>query len=303
MKIQWVLCVCLAFALGVPAQEVVIERKFGVRGGPGAGATEMGFQRGGDGVYVSAGAAGHGLEFMKMEIASTGRTVTGAPYTAEAVTETVQTLSDGNRITRRHTARLARDSEGRTRRQEKLGGGPLAKAGEGIEMILISDPVAEVHYSFNTQNRIANKTSFRAKKVMEAGREIAIEKEMAVGFATMQMKAPAADPTRVKSENLGKRSIEGVIADGTRTTTTIPAGEIGNDRPIEIFYERWFSPELQMVVLTRNVDPRMGEMTYKVTNLQRGEPSRTLFEVPAEYTIKESGEIMKLRISHEASHL
>ncbi len=81
--------------------------------------------------------------------------------------------------------------------------------------------------------------------------------------------------------------IEGVEAEGTRTTMTIPAGEIGNERPIEIVSERWYSPELQLVVMTRHSDPRSGETTYKLTNINRTEPAKSLFEVPAGYTIKE----------------
>src|ERR1051325_6350071 len=88
-------------------------------------------------------------------------------------------------------------------------------------------------------------------------------------------------------EDLGKQTIEGVEAEGTRTTITIPAGEIGNERAIEIVNERWYSPELQLVVMTRHSDPRSGEMTYKLTNINRAEPAKSLFEVPAGYTVKE----------------
>jgi hypothetical protein len=88
-------------------------------------------------------------------------------------------------------------------------------------------------------------------------------------------------------ESLGKQNIEGVEAEGTRTTVTIPAGEIGNERPIEIVSERWYSPELQLVVMTRNSDPRSGETTYRLTNISRTEPAKSLFEVPADYTVKE----------------
>ena len=90
-----------------------------------------------------------------------------------------------------------------------------------------------------------------------------------------------------KTESLGKQTIEGVEAEGTRNTTTIPAGEIGNERPIEIVFERWYSPELQTVVMTRHADPRVGETVYRLTNISRDEPPRSLFEVPADYSVKE----------------
>jgi hypothetical protein len=76
-------------------------------------------------------------------------------------------------------------------------------------------------------------------------------------------------------------------AEGTRITTTIPAGDIGNEQPIQIVDERWYSPELQVVVMTRHSDPRFGETTYRLTNIQRGEPSASLFQVPSDYTVKE----------------
>ncbi|HEU4433753.1 MAG TPA: hypothetical protein VFR51_10165 [Pyrinomonadaceae bacterium] len=105
------------------------------------------------------------------------------------------------------------------------------------------------------------------------------------GFVFRQSIGPNQNEVK---ENLGKQMIEGVEAEGTRTTVTIPAGEIGNERAIEIVSERWYSPELQLVVMTRHNDPRSGEMTYKLTNINRTEPAKSLFEVPSDYTIKES---------------
>jgi hypothetical protein len=77
------------------------------------------------------------------------------------------------------------------------------------------------------------------------------------------------------------------MAEGTRSTITIPAGEMGNELPILVVSERWYSPELKMVLMTKHSDPRMGETVYRLTRLQRAEPTHTLFEVPADYTVKE----------------
>jgi hypothetical protein len=90
---------------------------------------------------------------------------------------------------------------------------------------------------------------------------------------------------RGRSEDLGKQTVEGVIADGTRTTSTIDAGAIGNDRPIQIVTERWYSSELQTVLMTKTSDPRFGESAFSLTNVHRGEPGAYLFQVPAGYTI------------------
>lgn len=88
-----------------------------------------------------------------------------------------------------------------------------------------------------------------------------------------------------RTEELGVQTIEGVEATGTRTITTIPAGDIGNERPIEIVYERWYSNELQLVVMSKHGDPRFGEQTYRLTNIVRSEPDPSLFSLPSGYKI------------------
>jgi hypothetical protein len=102
----------------------------------------------------------------------------------------------------------------------------------------------------------------------------------------------------VKTEQLGRENREGVIAEGSRTTFTIPAGKIGNERPLDIVDERWYSPELETVISTRHVDPRNGETTYRLTNISRSEPSSTLFEVPADFKINEAqGDVLRMRMA------
>ena len=88
-------------------------------------------------------------------------------------------------------------------------------------------------------------------------------------------------------ESLGKRMIEGVNSDGTKTVATIEAGSIGNDRAIQTVSERWYSPELQTVMINRHTDPRMGEESFKLINVSRAEPAPYLFQVPAGYQIVE----------------
>lgn len=92
-----------------------------------------------------------------------------------------------------------------------------------------------------------------------------------------------------KTETLGKEVIEGVECEHTRSVTTLPAGAIGNENPIETVRDSWYSPELKMTILTKTKDPRFGESTYRVTNINRAEPDASLFQVPSDYTIKEGG--------------
>jgi hypothetical protein len=102
----------------------------------------------------------------------------------------------------------------------------------------------------------------------------------------------AAAPTKVMlkrnaGESLGKQMVEGVNAEGTRNVTTLDAGAIGNDRPIQITGESWYSDELQMVVLSKHSDPRTGDESFRLTNIRKGEPGAYLFQAPAGYQINE----------------
>ena len=251
--------------------------------------------------------------FISSEMNFDGKRVKGAPYSAQAVTESTQTLSDGNRIVRKSTSMLYRDSEGRTRREQTFKAiGPLAADGEPGQMIFISDPVTGVDYSLDTRGRTARKMApmrFKYelktpapdgdKEVFEKKIErIQIEKaelDQKIAGGPLVMEWHGARDSNAKKESLGKQLIEGVEADGTRSTVTIPAGEIGNERAIEIVSERWYSAELQTVVMTRHSDPRFGETTYKLTNINRTEPDRSLFEIPSGYTLKEETMLPRIR--------
>ena len=81
--------------------------------------------------------------------------------------------------------------------------------------------------------------------------------------------------------------MEGVLVNGVRTTHTIPAGQIGNERPIAIVSEIWTSPDLKTVVFSKRTDPRMGEQTFRLTNIVRAEPDPSLFTVPPHFKIVE----------------
>jgi hypothetical protein len=254
-----------------------------------------------------------------------GKVVKGAPYSAEAVTETIQTLGDGNRIINRNTSMLYRDSEGRTRREQSLKGlGIFGTGDQALQTIFINDPVAGVTYSLDSRSHTAHKSvPFKFEFSRKTGEQFEFRVAQGTGGASgnviinaplaatagARATTPPVDQFTLRTEagvgetfvfrskpnnanevkqDLGKQNIEGVEAEGTRTTVTIAAGEIGNERPIEIVSERWYSPELQLVVMTRHSDPRTGETTYKLTNINRAEPAKSLFEVPSDYTIKES---------------
>lgn len=369
--------------------------------------------------------------FISSEMGFDSKVVKGAPYTADAIQEQIQVLGDGNRIVNRSTSSIARDSEGRTRREQAVTlVGPWAGDGQTPKTIFINDPVANVNYVLDPRSKTANKLEFKVRfgdkihsfggktldgvveekatrisgvnskdtvikrvqpvypaiakaagvegtvkvnvLVSESGNVVSAEvldgpqllrdaaldaarqwqykpaevdgKPVKVkGVATFNftldkptqapkaptanavtLAAPAIETTsqapavvtippmattelayaqnssgvtfmrmgttskhEVKTEDLGKQTIEGVVCEGKRTTMTIPAGEIGNERPIETISEHWYSPELQVTVMTKTSDPRFGETSYRLQNIIRNEPSPSLFQIPSDYTVNE----------------
>ncbi|MGI9069985.1 MAG: hypothetical protein ACR2JB_01315 [Bryobacteraceae bacterium] len=231
-------------------------------------------------------------------------TVAGAPYSAQATTQRLQLLADGNRIEQTTSGSVARDSQGRVRRDEALPG-LAGNNGDAPHIVMIDDPVAHVHWTLDAQTKTAVKMPVPGGK--NGGADVF---DMAVppplgatktffyisggkaqisgskGQVVTNDSARPDDLDSTKSD-LGIQTIEGVPARGTRVTRTIPAGQIGNLQPIVITTESWYSPDLKVLVMSKSNDPRMGETTYKLTNIQRSEPASGLFQPPEDYTVKD----------------
>jgi TonB family protein len=376
------------------------------RGGIITGAT------GGAMTFMAAGQDGASYSFMASEVGSTNKVVKGAPYSAEVISEFVQTLADGNRIVRRNNAKVARDSQGRMLREQiaQIGLSGLAAGQEPLKMTMLTDPVEGVTYVLNEKTRTAQRMTMRdgggtftfmsgsgggvggsssavavataspdapkrinvsggvlqgsaLKRVQPAypveakaakvsgivqvqvtinengdvigaeaisghpllrdaaltaarqwkfkptelgGQPVKVQGTLTFNFtladdsnpdnritvAEKEKKRVPAEGLRMNftSDSLGKQMIEGVECEGTRRVSTIPAGQMGNERPIEIVFESWYSPELQVTMLSKQSDPRYGETTIRVANLLRVEPDEFLFKVPSDYTIKEANQ-------------
>lgn len=369
------------------------------------------------------------MSFFASEMSFDMQVVKGKPFSAVAVSEATQTLSDGNRIVRRTSSNLYRDSEGRTRREQALAAvGPYTTADSSAQRVFINDPVAGVNYVLDPRAQTAQRNTMPQVRVFtatgtggpvtvattsgatsasattstsvvagsnlkvaggglqgtaitrkqpeypavakaagaegivqvqitvdengqvvdaaateghpllrqaavdaakqwqfkasdSAGKPAKVQATLTFNFvldksanaaATAASAAAAATGGKMvattvpraatfertpfaggekvdfKTETLGKRTFDGIEAEGTRTVSTIPAGSIGNERPIEIVSERWYSAELQTVVMTRHSDPRTGENVYRLENISRTEPQANLFQVPSDYTVSES---------------
>jgi hypothetical protein len=306
---------------------------------------------------------GPGIESIRFISGEPGdaRIVKGAPYCAEAVHETVQTLPDAqggiaSRITRSTSTQLCRDGEGRTR-QEFVGG--------GRKTVYLRDPVAGDNWVLDPDRKTARRMGSASSVVNLSSQDSPALREYAErmrvwarelservkggGTGVAGMPTPPAPPTppvapvphtapmpaaivtglgdlgRLQvirigdgapglaglpglpadlavppavmlraqdlaprgagvQTSLGSKDIEGLRANGERTTWTIEAGKVGNDKPIVSVREVWTSPELMLTLSSRDFDPRSGESTYRLKSLKRGEPDAALMRVPDDHS-------------------
>ena len=202
-----------------------------------------------------------------------GKTVTGIPLTAQIVLTHENTLSDGNQISRTTQTKLYRDSQGRTRREMTVDAATPATASVKHTIIMINDPVSGKRYMLDPTNKTAREMPSHPHGPGD------------------HPKRPDGDTIKkmlskdVQRDQLGTKTISAYEASGEKVTRTIAAGEIGNQKPIEVVTERWFSVDLQLPVLIVHTDPMMGTATTKVTSVTRGEPDASLFQVPPEYKL------------------
>jgi hypothetical protein len=225
------------------------------------------------------------IAFVGFEGGVGGKTVTGAPFSATFSTQTTQTLADGNQIQRSTTGSFARDSQGRTRREmtlPRIGPWAAASGKTAPHVVLVNDVVAGAQYILEPDRKIARQMRSPHGMHHHGGLR-------AFGQADPPSGGQGPDQKDVVTTSLGRQTIDGVTAEGTRYTRTIPAGAIGNQNPIVMTTERWYSSDLQMVVLSKRSDPRTGETITQLTSIQRTEPDAGLFQVPSDYTVKRGG--------------
>jgi len=240
-----------------------------------------------------------------------GKIVRDKPFSGSEERRTVQVLGDGTRIDKKETDKYYRDNQGRTRVERDNG-----------QTVVITDPLAGVSTEMSAGSKTARKLMvMRSDTMAAAGAAVAqmghpmivtmdragpdsavpgkVEKmkaEMEARTVSIATGATATatigksfvqkvDAEKAATEDLGSQIINGVSAQGTRSTITIPAGQIGNDREIKVVSERWFSPDLQMLIRSSNKDPRFGETTYELLNVLQGAQDPTLFQIPADVTV------------------
>ena len=188
------------------------------------------------------------------------------PYSADGVTEITQTLSDGNKLSRKLTSRWYRSGDGRLRLEQNISVlGIWTASGSETRRISVFDPSSGSGFTLDPDHMRVESYSIKKKAAEPA--------------------SSAGD----KTESLGTRVLEGLTAQGTRKTEIIPAGGLGNTLPIEIVDESWYSPDLQVVLMTKHHDPRTGNIVYRLTHIDRSEPPASLFQVPPGYSAEGAG--------------
>jgi hypothetical protein len=209
------------------------------------------------------------MRFIGIEAGAGEKKVTGAPFSASFTATTTQTLADGNKISRSSNGTIARDNDGRVRRETTLPAGPWSNTSNATtRVVFISDPVAGVNYVLRPDAKTAEKFTPPTD-----------------GRRPHDGNKPRHDNNDETTISLGTQTIGGVQAEGTRITRTIPAGAIGNQNPIQIVIEKWYAPSLQMDVMSKRSDPRYGETTYQLASVQTSTPAAAQFQVPSDYAV------------------
>jgi hypothetical protein len=226
-------------------------------------------------------------EVMLLRVSASSRcrqdcSVRGAPYSAERVTESVQVLTDGNRIVQRLSEHLYRDALGRSRVESEWQGSALVQIQDpiqGMSYRLYPEDKAGIRMPIGTPGQPGNATIPAVSAGSGAAR---VAEKLAPAFAGT---APASDSQR-STRSLGTRQMEGLTVHGTLQTTTIPAGESGNTLPIVSTVESWHARDLKLDLYVKSSDPRTGERIIRIQNIRRAEPSAALFTAPDDYRVR-----------------
>ena len=189
-----------------------------------------------------------------------------APFSAIVNTLWVRQLADGSSITLANHRAIARDKEGRIFQERRLLVPEDGKHESVVTQIEISDPVAHQQYICVPRQHVCQLEPFSPPAFVPPPPR---------GSASAVKQSPNVD-----LEDLGTQSMAGLETTGTRQTMVMEAGAIGNDRPITVTREFWYSPQLGVNVVSKLQDPRIGKQTFELSNVALGDPDSTLFQPP-----------------------
>jgi hypothetical protein len=214
-----------------------------------------------------------------VDIEANGPPLAGAPYTANRKTTHLERLASGATITHVMIGKEARDSAGRTYSERHLEAAEGADPSQATVSFHFSDPESRTSTSWTSKTKIATIFHFPEPGTQQLG--------TAQSGTARPANSGQSRPAPNQVEKLGTRTIDGIQVEGTRTTRTIPAGQQGNDQPLTITHERWYSAELKLTVLVIEDDPRTGTSTMELSDVVPGEPDPTLFKAPEGYAVED----------------
>jgi hypothetical protein len=234
---------------------------------------------------------------ISMKMGAGAKTVTGLPYSADETVSTVLELPGGVRVAHAMKGHVWRATNG-AERADATSDPTAVKDPKTVPatMVMLLDPAGHRTVFWTTKDKTAHLT-----RVPE-------NTELSLRLLPPQM-PPAVRKESVKAENitttdLGRETRDGLALVGTRVTTTIPAGTIGNDAAIVTTQDRWVSPELKLLVREVDQDPWTGNRVMELTHIARTEPDAALFEVPAGYAVIESMQgIPSVSLGHKATEV
>jgi hypothetical protein len=195
-------------------------------------------------------------------------TVLNAPYSAERHFISLMRSADGTTHRTETRGSEARDSKGRTySADERLW---VYLGNEQREMLYrIRDPVASTETKWDSSSKEVKVIHWHP-----GGQDANVSK--AIEAWTILYST---------SEKLGVQKLGGFVVEGTRGSYTVTAAQNQNDQPLVVVHESWYCPELKIVILETNDDPRDGTTRKELVNIVRGEPDVTKYRPPSDYVV------------------
>jgi hypothetical protein len=193
--------------------------------------------------------------------------ITGRPVSGKETRRTTQTLSDGTLVDHTDVSYFYRDSVGRMR-------------AETADRVEIFDPVSRIEYDLNPK-----KKTYRKFPIASSANSMTVAVVGGTSWTSFSSDSPGSPHS---SEDLGRQSINGLWAKGSRVTHKVPPGTFGNNREISVVNEQWYSEDLQLLLRSSNSDPRFGLNVYDLTNIEQSAPNPALFAPPSDYKLVSS---------------
>jgi hypothetical protein len=193
--------------------------------------------------------------------------VANAPFSAREVVTWDQALAGGGTVSHMYYTLVARDSQGRVRREMRDFVPASSNEIPRLRSFSITDPGKGTRTTCSPDAMKCTVASFHPRPVLSEA-------------ASGPLPGGAGTLNRV---SLGQQTISSMTVVGTRETVTTDAGTHGNDRPLVSSKDLWYSPDLQMNLSVIRNDPQFGRQTLTLTDIQRGEPDQSYFAIPPGY--------------------